>query len=340
MRVAILSPIAWRTPPRGYGPWEQIASEITEGLVDRGHDVTLFATADSVTRARLEAVAPRGYEEDPGLDAKVHEALHIARVMERADRFDLIHNHFDFLPLAWSRLIDTPMLTTIHGFSSPAILPVYRQYDDRVAYVSISDTDRDPSLAYLATIHHGIHVEQFTAGAGAGGYAVVLGRIHPDKGVDLAIEAARAAGIPLVIAGIVQNAAYFKQTIEPRLEEGRVTFIGPVGPEQRDALLGGAVALLHLIRFAEPFGLAMVEAMACGTPVIATRRGSVPEVVIEGETGYIVEDVAGAVAALSRVAALDRARCRDRTAERFGVDRMVDEYVHAYERVIAQWPRT
>ena len=133
MRVAILSPIAWRTPPRGYGPWEQVASDIAEGLVERGHEVTLFATADSLTRGHLEAVAPRGYEEDPALDAKVHEALHIARVMERADRFDIIHNHFDFLPLAWSRLIDTPILTTIHGFSSPAILPVYRRYDDRGA---------------------------------------------------------------------------------------------------------------------------------------------------------------------------------------------------------------
>jgi len=333
VRVAILSPIAWRTPPRGYGPWEQVASDIAEGLVERGHEVTLFATADSLTRGHLEAVAPRGYEEDPALDAKVHEALHIARVMERADRFDIIHNHFDFLPLAWSRLIRTPILTTIHGFSSPKILKVYREYDERVAYVSISDADRHPLLTYLATVHHGIRTDRFTFRPEHGGYALALGRIHPDKGVHQAMDAARMAGIPLVIAGIVQDADYFRDEVEPRLEGGHVRFIGPVGPSERDRLLGGALVLLHLVSFAEPFGLVMVEAMACGTPVIATRRGSVPEIVVDGETGFIVDDVAGAARALGRVGQLDRTRCRRLVIDRFSVDRMVNGYVEAYERV-------
>src|SRR5665811_2098640 len=218
MRVGVISPIAWRTPPRAYGPWEQVASNVAEGLVARGHEVTLFATADSVTAGHLEAVAPAGYEENAQVTPKVYEALHIARAMEQADRFDLLHNHFDFLPLAWSRLIRTPLLTTIHGFSSPAILPVYREYDRHAFYVSISDADRDPSLDYVATVYNGIRLADFTFRPNPGEYAVVLGRIHPDKGVHLAIEAATAAGLPLIIAGIVQDTDYFRRHVEPRLD--------------------------------------------------------------------------------------------------------------------------
>ncbi len=189
MRIGILGPIAWRTPPRAYGPWEQVVSNLTEGLVSRGHDVTLFATGDSLTAATLEWVAPHGYEEDPSVTPKVYEALHIARAIEQASRFDLIHNHFDFLPLTWSRLIDVPMVTTIHGFSSPAILPVYRAYDGHVTYVSISHADRDPSLTYAGTVYHGIRMADFTFRSEPGDYALMLGRIHPDKGVHLAIRA-------------------------------------------------------------------------------------------------------------------------------------------------------
>ncbi len=337
MRVAILSPIAWRTPPRAYGPWEQVASSIAEGLVARGHDVTLFATADSVTAGHLVSVAPRGYEEDPSLNVKVYEGLHIARVMEQAEHFDIIHNHFDFLPLAWSRLIPTPLVTTIHGFSSPTILPVYREYDGHAFYVSISDADRDPSLSYVATVYNGIRLEDLSFRPESGQYAVVLGRIHRDKGVHLAIEAARTAGVPLVIAGIIQDPAYFRDEVEPHLDGSRIRFVGPVGPRERDELLGGGLALLHLVTFDEPFGLAMVESMACGTPVIAARRGSVPEVVVHGETGVIVDDAATAVRALRDVRDFDRARCRSHVAERFTVDRMVDRYVDVYEEVLARW---
>jgi len=337
MRIAILSTIAWRTPPRAYGPWEQVASSVAEGLVARGHEVTLFATADSRTAGRLESVAPRGYEEDASLDVKVYEALHIARAMEQAERFDLIHNHFDFLPLAWSRRISTPLLTTIHGFSSPSIKAVYREYDGDAFYVSISDGDRDPTLTYVATVHNGIRLDDFAFRSEPGDYAVVLGRIHRDKGVHLAIRAARAAGVRLVIAGIVQDRDYYRDEVEPHVDGRSVRFVGPVGPADRDRLLGGALALLHLVTFEEPFGLAMVEAMACGTPVIATRRGAVPEIVADDETGFIVPDVGAAARALVDVRGLDRARCRAAVEERFTVDRMVDRYAAVYQRVIQTW---
>ncbi len=335
MRVGMLAPISWRVPPRRYGPWELVVSLLTEGLVERGVDVTLFATADSVTSARLDAVCPRPLMEDPTLDAKVWEALHLANAFEHAGALDLVHNHYDFLPLTYSRLISTPLVTTIHGFSSDRIRTVYRRYDDRVAYVSISDADRDPDLNYAATVYHGIDLSDFTFRDGPGRRLVFLGRIHPDKGVADAIAVAEAVGLPLVIAGIVHDREYFDREIAPRLDGEAVRYVGPIGPRDRDALLGSAVALLHLVEFPEPFGLSMIEAMACGTPVIARRRGSVPEVIDEGVTGFVVDDVAGAIAAVDRARSLDRRGVRTRAAERFSRDRMVDDYLRVYERVLA-----
>ncbi|MDX6242626.1 MAG: hypothetical protein QOE76_349, partial [Frankiales bacterium] len=226
LRIAVLASIAHRTPPRGYGPWEQVASTLAEGLAARGHDVTLFATADSVTRGRLQAVAPTGYEEDPTLDAKVYEGLHIAAAYERAGQFDVISNQFDFLPLTYSRLVRTPVVTTIHGFSSEEIVPVFQAYQDIAHYVSISDADRHPSLSYAATIHHGIDVGQFTFREAAGGYLLFLGRIHPDKGTHHAIELARRTGLPLIIAGIIQDVGYFREQVEPHLKEEGICFVG------------------------------------------------------------------------------------------------------------------
>ena len=332
----MLAPIAWRVPPRHYGPWELVVSLLTEGLVARGVDVTLFATADSSTSATLAAVAPRPYEEDPDADAKVLECQHIASVFERAPEFDLIHNHFDFLPLTYSRLVDTPVVQTIHGLSSERIVPVYRRYDDRVTYVAISEADRHPDLTYAATVHHGIPAASVPVGPGsAEGTLAFFGRIHPDKGTDLAIEVALRTGRPLVLAGIVQDQAYFDERVAPHIDGDRVRFLGPVGPEQRDELLGSVDALLHLVRFAEPFGLSMVEAMACGTPVIATRLGSVPEVVVHGETGFVVDDLDEAVDAVGRLGQIDRRACRAHVEERFSVDRMVEGYLRVYEGVLA-----
>jgi glycosyltransferase involved in cell wall biosynthesis len=331
----VLAPISWRVPPRHYGPWEQFASLLTEGLVERGFPTTLFATADSVTGARLIGVAPHGYSEDPTLDAKVWEARHIAAVFERADEFDIIHNSFDFLPLTYTRLVDTPVVTTIHGFASDATLPVYLDYADRVAYVAISEADRHPALPYAATIHHGIDLDSFELGSG-GESLLFFGRIHPDKGTATAIEVAARAGRDIVIAGIIQDQEYFETEVAPRVDGERVSYVGSVGPRDRQRLLGGAAALLHVIDFDEPFGLSVVEAMACGTPVIASRRGSMPEIVMPGVNGFLVDRPADAVEAVERAAMLDRASVRRSIEGRFDAGRMVDDYVALYRRLLGR----
>jgi glycosyltransferase involved in cell wall biosynthesis len=333
VRIGVIASVAHRLPPTSYGPWEQIASTLTEGFVARGHDVTLFATANSETAARLHGTAPAGYEEDRTLDAKVCEALHNAAVFERADEFDVLANHFDFMPLTYSRLVSTPVVTTIHGFSSARIVPVYRAYDDIGHYVAISDSDRCPDLHYAETIHHGIDLSQFTYLPDSGAYLLFLGRIHPEKGTHLAIEVARRIGLPLVIAGVVQDEAYFHDLVEPLIDGTQVTYVGPVGPVERDRWLGGAAALLHLISFAEPFGLSVVEALATGTPVIATPLGSMPEILRHGRTGFLVDDVDSAVAAVGRLAEIDRADCRSEAIHRFGADRMVDAYLALFARI-------
>jgi glycosyltransferase involved in cell wall biosynthesis len=334
VRVALLAPISWRVPPRHYGPWEQFVSLLAEGLVARGIDVTLFATGDSITEARLVSVVDGGYSESPGTDPKVMECLHISEVFERAGEFDLIHNSFDFLPLTYSGLVSTPVLTTIHGFSSPRILPVYRKYNQRTAYVAISDSDRDPSLQYLATIHHGIDTDAFATHPNPGGYLLFFGRIHPDKGTATAITVAAEAGRPLVIAGIIQDQPYFDREILPHVDGTRVRYVGPIEADGRSEMLGGADALLHLVAFDEPFGFSVVEAMACGTPVIAFRRGSMPELIDEGRTGFVIDTADAAVAAVTAAADLDRQAIREQAIARFGRDRMVTAYLDAYQRVL------
>ena len=329
----MLASIAHRVPPRSYGPWEQVASTIAEGLVERGHDVNLFATADSVTTANLHAEAAAGYEEDETVEAKVYEALHIAAAFERASEFDIISNQFDFLPLVFSRLTPTPMVTTIHGFSSERIVPVYRAYDDVAHYVAISDADRHPDLAYAATIYHGIDIGQFAFGAGDGGYLLFLGRIHPHKGTREAIEVARRSRMPLVIAGIIQDQQYYAEHVAPHVDGVAVSYVGAVGPTQRDLLLGGAAALLHLISFDEPFGLSVVESLAAGTPVIAFPRGSMAEIVRPGETGFLVESLDAATDAVHRLGSIDRRDCRADAWERFSADRMVADYERLYQSI-------
>ena len=336
LRVAMLAPISWRVPPHHYGPWEQFVSLLTEGLVRRGVDVTLFATADSVTSAHLSACVPRGYSEDPSLDPKVWESLHISALFERADEFDLIHNSFDFLPLTYSGLVKTPVLTTIHGFSSQRIVAVYEKYDERGYYVAISEADRHKRLHYVATIHHGIDMAAFEVRTTPGSYLLFFGRIHPDKGTVEAIDVAERAGLPLIIAGIIQDREYYERLVAPRLDGERVSYIGPVGPEARADLLGGARALLHLIDFEEPFGYSVVEAMACGTPVIANARGSMPEIIRHAEGGYLVQGLDEAVAAVHAAGEVDRLAVHASVEGRFDVERMVDEYLDVYRRIIAE----
>jgi glycosyltransferase involved in cell wall biosynthesis len=296
--------------------------------------VTLFATADSITAGTLAAVCPRPYSEDATIDAKVWELLHVAHVFERAGEFDLIHNQADFVPLAFSRLVTTPFVTTIHGFSSPRIVPAFQRYQDRVAYVAISAADRHPQLSYAATIHHGLVLDEFPFDAEGGEDLLFFGRIHPDKGAAEAIAAARRAGRRLVMAGIVQDEAYYEREIAPAIDGERVFYDGPVGGADRARTLGSARALLHLINFDEPFGLSVIEAMACGTPVIACNRGSMPELIEHGVTGFLVDDVDGAVDAIARIDAIDRHACRAAVAARFTVDRMADRYLSLYRELI------
>ncbi len=334
MRIAVLSPISWRTPPRHYGPWESVVSLLTEELVRLGLDLTLFATGDSQTSGKLVAVCLRPYSEDDSVDPKVAECLHISEVFERAADFDVIHNHYDFLSLTYSALVKTPVVTTIHGFSSPSIIPVYKKYNARSHYVAISEADKSPELDYIATIHHGIDIAQFPFLEAEGKYLLFFGRIHPHKGVREAIDVAQRVGIKLVIAGIIQDDDYFATEVEPHIDGRTVEYLGSVGPDQRANVLGHALALLHLISFEEPFGLSMVESMACGTPVIAFPRGSIPEIIRHGETGYIVEDIEYAVDAVAALRSIDRSACREDVEQRFSHTRMAHDYVDAYEKIL------
>jgi len=333
-RIAILSPVAWRTPPRQYGAWETVAGNVAEGLVARGWDVTLFATGDSLTSARLHAVVARGYEEDRSIDPKVAEYLHIPEVFEHAAEFDLIHSHYDFMALAYSRLVKTPMVTTIHGFSSPQILPVYRKHRDGY-FVSISDSDRLADLNYVATVYNGIDVSLYPFQPRGGGDLIFLGRIHPDKGVHLAIEVAQRSGRRLTIAGIVQDRGYFEERVEPHLNES-VRFVGPVDVAGKNELFASAYALLHLNTIPERFGLVLAEANAAGVPVIAMDLGSCREVIGDGVTGFLASGVEDAVKCLDRVPEIDRTACRARVVERFSVETMVQGYERVYAAVIEE----
>lgn len=337
MRIAVLSPVAWRTPPRHYGPWEQVASNVAEGLVQQGMDVTLFAAGDSATGGRLSAVIPRGYEEDETADAKVTECMHISYLMEQAKDFDIIHNHFDFLPLTYSRLISTPMVTTIHGFSSPKIIPVYKRYNDVGYYVSISYADRSPHLHYTATVYNGLNGEDFTFEKNPQkDYLLFFGRIHPDKGAAEAIQIAKKSRCNLIIAGIIQDKDYFREKIEPELDNEQIRFLGAVGPRQRNKLLGHALALLHPIRFKEPFGLSVAESMWCGTPVIAFNKGSMPELIRDGETGFLVNDVEEATAKISLLPRIDRRKCHHWAMTQFSREKMVSDYLKVYRQITRQ----
>jgi glycosyltransferase involved in cell wall biosynthesis len=307
---------------------------VAEGLVARGHDVTLFATADSHTSGVLHAVCPQGYEEDRTLIPKVWECLHISELFEHAGDYDMIHNHFDFLPLTYSGMTRTPVVTTIHGFSSPGILPVYKKYNGRTFYVSISDADRSPELDYIRTVYHGIDLTQFNFQPDPDDYLLFFGRMHHDKGVREALAIAKACGKKLMMAGIIQDRGYYDRFVAPHIDNDQVVYVGSVGPAERNRLLGNALALLHPIQFNEPFGLSVVESMACGTPVIAFSRGSMPELIENGRSGFLVGTVEEAVAKVARVTDIDRAYCRQQVERRFTVERMISDYIRVYQQIL------
>ncbi|MGA1823610.1 MAG: glycosyltransferase [bacterium] len=336
MRIAMLSPIGWRTPPRYYGPVETIVSLLTEGLTARGFDVTLFATAESETQGKLHAICGKGYEEDKEMYATVWECLHISELFERADEFELIHNHFDFLPLTYSDLVKTPIISTIHGLPLPKVLPVYKKYNGKVFYVSISDADRASELDYIATIHYGIDVKNFDFNPSPDNYLLFWGRINQENGVKVAIEIARASAKKLIIAGIIQDEKYYEKYIQPYIDNNNVTFEGAVDSSKSNKLLRNAYAFLAPQNCNEPSGLSVIESMACGTPVIGFNQGSMPELLKEGENGFLVHNMDEAIKAVNRVKDIDRFLCRKIVEERFTVDCMIEKYIKEYETIISK----
>lgn len=346
MKIGILAPIAWRTPPEHYGGWELVTSNLTEGLVRRGHEVTLFATADSQTGAHLEAVCPLPLTTDPSLNSRVYESLHIAHAFEyaRAAEFDLLHNHTGCFPLAYSRMLPFPTLTTLHGSAAETGSRTMYQHYKEQPYVAISHSERElaPELNYVATVYNGIDIESFDFSPNAGSYLLVIGRMSPDKGVHLAIRLAEKFGMRLVLAGIVppENQIYFDEKIKPYLKPGRVEFVGPVNHATKKELYAGAYAFLHLITYREAFGLTMVEAMACGTPVVGVGLGSVPELVKPGVSGVVLtptpdEDqlILRSVEALQQVEHLKRTKVREFVAASFNVEGMVEGYLKVYQEL-------
>jgi len=330
----MLSPISWRTPPRNYGPWELVASVLTEALVRKGIDVTLFATGDSKTAGKLEWVCPRPFSEDPNMDAKVGECLHISFLMEQAAKFDIIHNHFDFLPLTYSQLIKTPMVTTIHGFSSEKIVPVYKKYNTVTDYISISDADRSPQLNYTGTIYHGVDSSIFEFIPFKKDYLLFYGRIHPDKGTHTAIEISERCGIPLKIAGPIHDQRYYEEDIAPLIDGKKIIYLGNLGQAAGRKVLGMAKALLHPIYFDEPFGLSVAESMMCGTPVIAFNRGSMPELILDGKTGFLVRNIKECIDAVKKLDQIVPLDCRQFAVSKFSIETMMNDYIHVYEEII------
>ncbi len=338
MRIAIVSPLHESVPPKFYGGTERVVSYLTEELVRLGHDVTLFASGDSVTRARLHASAPRGLRLDPNCrDPLAHHVAMVHDVVERADDFDVVHFHIDYLHFPAVRLAGLNSLTTLHGrLDIPDLVPLLRRYPD-MRLASISDVQRRPVpwASWAGTVHHGLPPDLLARGDGDGGYVAFLGRISPEKRADRAIRIARRAGIPLKIAAKVEkvDASYFESVVKPLLNGPGVEFVGEIGERDKARFLGGAAALLFPIDWPEPFGLVMIEAMACGTPVIAFPCGSVPEVVVPGVSGWIVASEDAAVAALGQLGNFDRAACRRSFEERFSVERMARDYLRIYRKV-------
>jgi glycosyltransferase involved in cell wall biosynthesis len=342
MRIAQIAPLYEAVPPKLYGGTERVVSFLTEELVALGHDVTLFASGDSVTRAELDPVWPRALRLDASIrDQLVPNLLQLEAVRRRADEFDVLHFHMDYLPFSLFSRQQTPFVTTLHGrLDLPELHPMFKAFPD-VPLVSISDSQRRPLpiANYVATVYHGLPAGLLMPVDGVRPeYLAFLGRIAPEKGPDAAIRIARACGIPLKIAAKVDTAdrGYFETVIRPMLADGGVEMVGEISDAGKPAFLSGAVALLMPIAWPEPFGLVMIEAMACGTPVIAFNRGSVPEIIDDGVTGIIVENEAGAIAAVSGLARLSRSKVRARFAARFTARRMAQDYVAIYRKVASR----
>ena len=340
MRIAQISPLMEAVPPKLYGGTERIVAYLTDALVAMGHEVTLFASGDSITAATLAAAWPQALRLDPTIRDHVAPLMAMLEtVAQRAGEFDVIHLHCDYLGYSALRRVGTPFLATLHGrLDLPELKPLYTVFSD-VPVVSISDAQRAPlpQAHYISTVPHGLPERLLLPGDGDGGYLAFLGRISPEKAPDRAIRIAALAGMKLKIAAKVDRVdqEYFKEQIEPLLVLPHVEFVGEITEAQKSEFLGNAAGLLFPIAWREPFGLAMIEAMACGTPVVAMRNGSVPEVVDDGVTGFIVASEPEAASAARRLHLLDRARIRQVFEERFTAERMAEDYLALYRRLVA-----
>jgi glycosyltransferase involved in cell wall biosynthesis len=338
MRIAQVAPLYESVPPKLYGGTERVVSYLTEELVRRGHDVTLFASADSVTTARLISRCPQALRLNPAcVDKFAHHILMLEQVLGRSQEFDMIHFHIDYLHFPWSRRSNVPHVTTLHGrLDIPDLAPLYREFKE-IPVVSVSNAQRQPLpwLNWQATVHHGLPPELYRFHAGPGEYLAFLGRISPEKGVDRAIDIAKRIGIKLKIAAKVDlvDKEYFERVITPLMDPSVVEYIGEIGDHEKDEFLGNAFALLLALNWPEPFGVVMIESLACGTPIVAFRCGSVPEVVENGVTGFVVDDAEAAVAALRKVPALSRSNCRKAFEDRFTASHMCRGYLEVYERL-------
>ncbi len=338
MRVAHIAPLYERVPPTLYGGTERIVSYLVEEQVRRGHEVTLFASGDSRTAATIVAAVPRALRLDAGHgDPIAPHVVELAQVFEQADEFDLIHSHVDYLAFPFSQLVSTPTVHTLHGrLDLPHFRPMMAHFAD-IPLVSISNAQRRPleplPLNWTATVYHGLPLDSYSPGRGDGGYVAFLGRISPEKGPAVAIAAAKAAGVRLKIAAKVDpvDRPFFESEIEPLLDDPLIEYVGEIGEADKPRFLGEAIALLFPIDWPEPFGLVMIEALACGTPVVARPCGSVPEIITPGRTGFLADTLDEIVEALRRVESLDRAHCRREAEGRFSVERMVNDYDAVYE---------
>jgi glycosyltransferase involved in cell wall biosynthesis len=341
MRIAQVAPLYESVPPKYYGGTERVVSYLTEELVRQGHEVTLFASGDSETSARLVAACQRSLRLDKRYQGQIaHHFVMLERVFQRADEFDVIHFHVDYLHFPLSRRDAITQVTTLHGrLDIPDLVPLYQEFRE-MPVISISNRQREPLpwTNWQATVYHGLPRDLYRFQPKAGRYLAFLGRISPEKRVDRAIEIAKRVGMPLKIAAKVDRVDrdYFDSVIAPLLRDSLVEFVGEIGDIEKDEFLGNAYALIFPIDWPEPFGLVMIEAMACGTPVVAYRGGAVPELIEPGHTGFIVESLEDAVEAVRRVAQLSRKRCREVFERRFTATRMARDYVQQFEHLIAR----
>lgn len=333
MKIAFLCPIAKPISPQSFSFREKFIWLLAEGLIDRGIEVTLFAPGNSIAKAKLEAIIGRGYEEDNAVDAKTIEYLHLGHFIEKADEFDLIHNHLDIPALIFSENIRTPLVTTIHYRPSKDVLSIYQKYSQKTFYVALSQANRLPELDYVATIYPGINLNEFIFNEKPSDNLLFFGLIHPEAGTWEAIRIARKANRRLIIAGKIQDKNYFEKKIFPEIDGDKIKYIGQLDPSEGKKLLGSAYAFLYPIKYEEAFSYPVVEAMACGTPVIAFKKGAIPEIVRDGRTGFVVNNLEEAVIKVKEISELSRLDCRQEVEAKFTLQRMIDAYLEIYQKV-------